>query len=155
MTQKEIEKFLGNTKVYVNGKSREIQERLFSFGYGWNNSNPTKVSFENKPFLFIDKGGEITYGCDMSFFIEQKKNREISADEILSLEITKPSYRPFKRYEECWNEMQKHQPFGWLCQKCDGYYVPIRFDIYEDAAFNSLFNVYNFADGTPFGILEK
>ncbi|MGN0089948.1 MAG: hypothetical protein ACI36Z_03200 [Alloprevotella sp.] len=26
MTQKEIEEFLADTKVYVNGKSREIQE---------------------------------------------------------------------------------------------------------------------------------
>lgn len=24
-----------------------------------------------------------------------------------------PKYRPFKDAEECWNEMQKHQPFGW------------------------------------------
>lgn len=22
-------------------------------------------------------------------------------------------YRPFKDAEECWQEMQKHQPFGW------------------------------------------
>ena len=25
-----------------------------------------------------------------------------------------PKYRPFKNQEECWNEMLKHQPFGWL-----------------------------------------
>lgn len=29
-----------------------------------------------------------------------------------------PKYRPFKDEKECWQEMQKHQPFGWL--KCDG-----------------------------------
>ena len=23
-------------------------------------------------------------------------------------------YRPFKTREECWQEMQKHQPFGWV-----------------------------------------
>lgn len=23
-----------------------------------------------------------------------------------------PKYRPFKNAEECWQEMQKHQPFG-------------------------------------------
>ena len=90
----------------------------------------------------------------MNFF-KKHQNREITADEILSLEITEPSYRPFKTMDECWNEMLKHQPFGWLCQKCDGYYVPIRFDIYEDTAFIYWFNKYNFADGTPFGILEK
>lgn len=25
-----------------------------------------------------------------------------------------PKYRPFKDAEECWTEMQKHQPFGWV-----------------------------------------
>lgn len=25
-----------------------------------------------------------------------------------------PTYRPFKDIEECWKEMQKHQPFGWI-----------------------------------------
>ena len=25
-----------------------------------------------------------------------------------------PKYRPFKSQEECWNEMLKHQPFGWI-----------------------------------------
>lgn len=26
----------------------------------------------------------------------------------------KPKYRPFKDAEECWQEMLKHQPFGWI-----------------------------------------
>lgn len=26
----------------------------------------------------------------------------------------KVKYRPFANAEECWNEMQKHQPFGWV-----------------------------------------
>lgn len=25
-----------------------------------------------------------------------------------------PKYRPFANAEECWTEMQKHQPFGWV-----------------------------------------
>ncbi len=25
-----------------------------------------------------------------------------------------PTYRPFNNAEECWNEMQKHHPFGWV-----------------------------------------
>lgn len=28
-------------------------------------------------------------------------------------------YRPFKDTEECWAEMQKHQPFGWVRAKED------------------------------------
>ena len=35
MTQKEIEKNLANTKVYVAGKSKEILEKLFTLGYEW------------------------------------------------------------------------------------------------------------------------
>lgn len=28
-----------------------------------------------------------------------------------------PKYRPFKDADECWEEMQKHQPFGWVIDK--------------------------------------
>ena len=31
-----------------------------------------------------------------------------------------PTYRPFKDAEECWAEMQKHQPFGWVKHNKDG-----------------------------------
>ena len=46
-----------------------------------------------------------------------------SFDDDLEYRI-KPehTYRPFKDAEECWLEMQKHQPFGWLKSKKDGYY---------------------------------
>ena len=29
-----------------------------------------------------------------------------------------PKYRPFKNAEECWQEMQKHEPFGWVKKTC-------------------------------------
>ena len=28
-----------------------------------------------------------------------------------------PKYRPFKDADECWQEMLKHQPFGWVRNK--------------------------------------
>lgn len=36
--------------------------------------------------------------------------------------INKPgvNYRPFANEEECWQEMQKHQPFGWVKTKAKG-----------------------------------
>ena len=153
MTQKEIDKFLANTKVYVNGKSKEIQEKLFSFGYGWGVRNHTEVSYVNEPFLFIYKQN-ITHSNDMHTFIECK-HREISADEILSLEITEPSYRPFKNKDECWHEMQKHSPFGWFYSKSCNSYVPLKVEIENATNFVALFNHYHFAYGTPFGILEN
>ena len=163
MTKEEIRKFLDDTKVYVNGKSKEIQEKLFSFGYKWLVKNSTKVSNIERPFLFICSNGYISYTSDMSIFVV-RPNREITADEILSLEVTEPSYRPFRTKEECLQEMQKHQPFGWLKNEC-GYWNVLA--IYKYAGvekitvsnctyhFHKMFENHTFADGTPFGIKEE
>ena len=78
-------------------------------------------------------------------------------------------YRPFKTQEECWNEMLKHQPFGWLksIKKQEKVhigrvfevkdYVLITLSINEGINNNSsyFFNEYTFADGTPFGIKKE
>ena len=58
-------------------------------------------------------------------------------------------YRPFSNTEECWKEMQKHQPFGWL--KTDDGYEPIQ-HVNEVDDFNATFKYCTFADGTPFGV---
>ena len=60
-----------------------------------------------------------------------------------------PTYRPFKDAEECWQEMQKHQPFGWV--KTDSVYEPI-LHVNECDDFNATFKYSTFADGTPFGV---
>lgn len=36
-----------------------------------------------------------------------------------------PEYRPFKDAVECWQEMKKHEPFGWVKDKQDGHYALI------------------------------
>ena len=71
-----------------------------------------------------------------------------------------PKYRPFKSAEECWQEMQKHQPFGWVKSK-SGYEL-ITCTMYDDlwlgdtlTTTERMFNDYTFADGTPFGIKEE
>ena len=70
-------------------------------------------------------------------------------------------YRPFKDAEECWQEMQKHQPFGWLKDKNDGHRTLITVVDNEDMMalngitgwdFLSIRNMYVFADGVPFGV---
>lgn len=75
-----------------------------------------------------------------------------------------PKYRPFKTQEECWQEMQKHQPFGWI--KCEEGYFNIVYvnDTYaglsdkdNSAILLASINSYKdntFVDGTPFGIKE-
>lgn len=81
-----------------------------------------------------------------------------------------PKYRPFKDAEECWQEMQKHQPFGWI--KGPGEYknissirttgsypilinVEIRGEQNEVSRdMSKMFKDYTFADGSIFGIKE-
>ncbi len=73
----------------------------------------------------------------------------------------KPEYRPFKDAEECFEEMKKHQPFGWIKDKLHQYFM-ISFCYYAATTFQydevkyydyqKLINEYTFADGTPFGV---
>ena len=71
----------------------------------------------------------------------------------------KQKYRPFRDAKECWQEMQKHQPFGWvkstlfkdlaLVKRVTTLYVEINRDIidYKDAL-----EKFTFADDTNFGV---
>ena len=83
-------------------------------------------------------------------------------------------YRPFNNARECWEEMQKHQPFGWLKDKnkdsvlmniqalfdemltiTDGVYFRGINLINGWHGFEEAVKEYTFADGTPFGIIEE
>lgn len=161
MTQEEIEKFLDDTKVYVDGKSEEIQKKLFSFGYHWGAGNFTEVRHQDSPFLYIRGNKEILCSSDMVYF-SNHDNRKITAEEILSLEITEPSYRAFKSKEECWEEMHKHPDFGWLRRIDSGVYVHISgisqsYITFDNVTYNyqNAFKDYTFIDGYPFGIKEE
>ena len=82
-----------------------------------------------------------------------------------------PKYRPFKSQEECWNEMLKHQPFGWIVRSSDneylhigrihdrgpynGYGITLSCNESIRANFDAIFKEFKFVDGTPFGINEK
>lgn len=60
-------------------------------------------------------------------------------------------HRPFENTKECWEEMQKHQPFGWVkCKDRDTYSICGL--VYNDLNFEHSFEEYTFADGTPFGV---
>ena len=88
-----------------------------------------------------------------------------SFDDDLEYRIKpEPTYRPFKDAEECWLEMQKHQPFGWVK------WNDVRYNIYvvsstsvclingncENMDFAYAYQKLTFADGTPFGVkVEK
>lgn len=75
-----------------------------------------------------------------------------------------PKYRPFANVEECWTEMKKHQPFGWIKSKEDGSRSLITLIISEEnidinciSGFNSdkIMKRFTFDDGAVFGILEE
>ena len=95
----------------------------------------------------------------------------VNIDYLLNDGITvrikqEPKFRPFKDAEECWNEMQKHQPFGWIKPKDDDVVnkfmlidalrnegIAVRTNIRFN--YNELLQYYTFADRTPFGIIEE
>ena len=85
-----------------------------------------------------------------------------SFDDDLEYRIKpEPTYRPFKDAEECWQEMQKHQPFGWVKLKDteSGYYMLKGIASQVVIGFNEIpfsykrvFEDYTFADELTFGI---
>lgn len=159
MTREEAIKFLSNTKVYVNGKSKEVQEKLFSLGFQWQ-CKGKQILNTDMPFLFAWNDMNICYSNDMEHFVESDF-KEITVNDILNIVIDKPEYRPFKDAEECWQEMLKHQPFGWIKDSSE-YLNNIQFvsDRYitassRDTVFSKALNEYIFADGLPFGIKEE
>lgn len=99
--------------------------------------------------------------CDEPYFDSSPSNYRIK--EI--------KYRPFKSQKECWEEMLKHQPFGWVNDECKYVHIvcvyknQIEFspDQDDDDILHScimtfsdvLEQGYTFADGTPFGIKEE
>ena len=60
-----------------------------------------------------------------------------------------PKYRPFANAEECWQELLKHKPFGWV--KYADKYISIS-AIDSNNEYEIDFDDYTFADGTPFGV---
>ena len=71
-----------------------------------------------------------------------------------------PKYLPFKDAEECWQEMLKHQPFGWLKGDKCFYNIVSASNIDVSMAnvsgdivtldFSEVMEGNTFADGTPF-----
>lgn len=73
-------------------------------------------------------------------------------------------FRPFNNEEECWAEMQKHQPFGWVKDRNGSKFVIENVDsrgfveVYDEGtcSFKEVFENCTFVDGLPFGVkVEK
>lgn len=86
-----------------------------------------------------------------------------------------PKYRPFKNAVECWQEMLKHQPFGWVKTIANIPELHNISAIFPSAEFpvllgidleggeareyslklSEMYDLYTFADGAPFGVKEE
>lgn len=108
------------------------------------------------------EGKTIQYLDDCGFWNDIKTC--VSFDYNISCYRIKPEikYRPFKSQEECWNEMLKHQPFGWVkSPRGELFCIDKVFEegiVYKHSSchFNEyLEGQYSFVDGTPFGIKEE
>ena len=72
------------------------------------------------------------------------------------------TYRPFKDSEECWQEMLKHQPFGWVIKKGEKKILitevlTFGVNLHRQEAcygFYQASKILTFADGLPFGVKE-
>ena len=117
----------------------------------------------NKTIQMLDESNNWTDSLFMNVEFGSPKEYRIKPES---------KYRPFKNTEECWNEMKKHQPFGWLKDKdselrniqaltekmstiADGVYLRGINLINGWHVFEEAYKEYTFADGTPFGILEE
>lgn len=118
------------------------------------------------PIIQAFAEGKTVEYCYNDNWIEQENYGFM--DNVRNYRIKPESkYRPFANAEECWQEMQKHQPFGWLKHKeeKENYHILkitdsriSMIDVCEEVTFfdyNETFKQYTFADGTPFGIKEE
>ncbi len=130
MNRNKAKEFYPIMQAFAEGKVIECRTRVWELNKGWQYSTTWKETEELK---FQD-----TY--EYRIKPEQK-------------------YRPFKDAEECWQEMQKHHPFGWvkstlfkdlaLVKRVTTLYVEINRDIidYKDAL-----EKFTFEDDTNFGV---
>ena len=108
------------------------------------------------------EGKEIESRCikgDKSLWYDDE---DPSFDDDFEYRIkTEQKYRPFANAEECWVEMCKHHPFGWVKTKQGTHRLIVLIDEERlmagaqniEWSYRTLFNEkFTFVDGTPFGV---
>ena len=150
MTREQAKELLPIVQAFAEGKT--IQYRVLP---PFSRIDKRDTSYL-KEWIDIDEDECIGFSCDGTIDYRVKPEQK---------------YRPFKSQEECWNEMQKHQPFGFLVSKDDGYFYLIA-SVQSENDFKDvvitlatepnteyscayIFKHYIFSDGTPFGMKEE
>ena len=139
MTREEANEFYPILQAYAEGRVIECRTKLSALSKSWQDMNEwTEME-------------ELEYWNNIEYRIKQQSEAK---------------YRPFKDAEECWNEMQKHEYFGWI--KAKDASIPNRFITINsvrneevsitsgiDFTYNELVEHYTFIDRTTFGIKEE
>ena len=98
-------------------------------------------------------------GKEIEYFVSTKGEWDLITDPIFDDEPSKyrikteTKYRPFKNADECLEEIQKHQPIGWIKNDKGAYFTLTFIDNKTDLEYQ--FYTYKFVDGEPFGIKEE
>lgn len=129
MNRKEAKELMPIIKAFAEGKVIECRTK------------PSAVKGTDVPNDWTEMK-EIEYWNNIEYRIKQES-----------------TYRPFNDAEECWQEMQKHQPFGWvkstlfkdlaLVKRVTTLYVEINRDIIDN---KDALEKFTFADDTNFGV---
>lgn len=132
MTREEVKQLLPIFVAFAEGKVIECRTKPSALRKGWRDINDW-VEIE-----------DIAYWSNVEYRIKPESELK---------------YRPFKDAEECWKEMQKHQPFGWVNEKERNVRTEINYIHNEGVMFSCgsvlferMFDIYTFADDTPFGV---
>lgn len=135
MDRNQAKEFYPILQAYAEGRVIECRTK------------PSAIEDENVPNEWVE-----------TKVIEFNDNKEYRIKPNLEPES---EYRPFKDAEECWAEMLKHHPFGWVKSKENGYYSFItmlnnrfRLNGYDGWRFDDTINKFTFADGTTFCVKE-
>lgn len=122
--------------------NRKEAAELFPIIKAFSEGKVIQTSIKGKPWKDL--------GEDIEFYINDKYRIKPES-----------KYRPFANAKECWQEMKKHQPFGWVVNKRDGTMFLIRclgmVSVYTSIQylFKDAFDKLVFADLVPFGVKDE
>ena len=135
----------------------------------WGEVEFIEVASSNNIVIKSPDGNEVLFYCSGAYHRngecvlfpskDQRDWKELKIGDIMMEKNSK--YRPFKNKEECWQEMQKHQPFAWVKEKHSDRYSLITevnglsIKVKEGCLFTDSVKYYTFADGTHFGVKEE
>ena len=128
MTREEVKEMLSILQAFAEGKAIECRTK------------PSAVKRKDTPNDWTEMT-EIEFWNNTEYRIKPE-----------------PKYRPFENAKECWAEMLKHQPFGWVVGRRDGVMHLIRcleyVSVYTSIqySFKDAFDKFAFADLVPFGV---